>query len=103
MIYPQDTEKLRQGIVLIQVGDRDVNNTNPSIYSVNGLFGKNAINCMRCSMFYNNIDICFIIGHLSLISSRLSYDVYTVEVQEGKGQDKNKKEMFKINQNHSKM
>lgn len=103
MIYPQDTEQLRQEIVLIQVGDRDVNNTNPSIYSVNGLFGKNAINCMRCSMFYNNIDICFIIGHFSLIPSRLSCDIYTVEVQEGKGQGKNKKEMFKINQNHSKM
>lgn len=93
MIYPQDSEQLRQGIVLLQVGDRNVNNTNPSIYSVNGLFWKNVINCMRYSMFCNKIDICFMIGHLSLMSIRLSCDVYSVEVQEGKGQDKNKKEM----------
>lgn len=44
-------------------------------------------------MFCNEIDICFTIGHLSLMSIRLSCDVYSVEVQEGKGQDKTKKEM----------
>lgn len=49
----------------------------------------NAINYTRYSMLFNNKDLHYIFHKLLLMSIRLSCDVYTVGVKEGKGQDSN--------------